>query len=266
MTESSKKLGQFFTQAWAGEQLFDAHFGHLTGSDMVWEPTCGPGLMLAAIPAHIPCIGTEIDPLLAQRARIDSGRPVIAGNCLEVELPAITAVFGNPPFSSPIFKRLMDRCAILLQPGQKAGFILPAYFFGYARQIMKFNRKWTLSQEIIPRDLFPKLTMPLIFGSFTRDNRPQLIGFRLFPELASIRQLSERAQEDLSIRIDGPRSVWRETVKQVLNELGGTAPLSDIYRHMEGRRPTTNQFWKEKIRQVCQQSFNRVQEGVYSLS
>lgn len=258
------KLGQFFTPAWAAEYLWDAHFGHLTSKAMVWEPTCGPGMLLAAIPGHIPCIGTEIDPRLAQRARIASGRPVITGSCLEVELPPITAVFGNPPFSSPLFKRLMDRCSLLLQEGQKAGFILPAYFFAYAQQVMKFNRKWTLSQEIIPKDLFPRLSKPLIFGSFTRDSRPQLIGFRLFPELAAIKELSARVQEDLSTRINGTRSVWRETVKQVITDLGGTAHLSDIYRHMEGRRPTDNQYWKEKIRQVCQQSFSWVEEGVYS--
>lgn len=262
----NNKLGQFFTGAWAAEYLFDAHFGHLTSKAMVWEPTCGPGMMLAAIPGHIPCIGTEIDPVLAQRARIASGRHVITGSCLEVELPAITAVFGNPPFSSPLFKRLIDRCALLLQPGQKAGFILPAYFLGFSGKVMKFNRKWTLSQEIIPRDLFPRLSMPLIFGTFLRDNNPKLIGFSLFTELAAIKELSARVQEDLSTRINGTRSVWRETVKQIIIDLGGTAPLSDIYRHMEGRRPTANQFWKEKVRQVCQQNFSRVTEGVYSIN
>lgn len=266
MNTDQKKLGQFFTPAWAAEILFDAHFGHLTGSDMVWEPTCGTGMMLAAIPAHIPCIGTEIDPMLAQRARIACGRPIITGSCLTAPLPDITAVFGNPPFTSPLFKRLIDRCATLLQPGQKAGFIMPSYFLSYARQIMKFNRKWTLAQEIIPRDLFPFISMPLIFGSFIRDNRPHLVGFRLFPELAGMKRLSDAAQKDLATRVAGPRSVWRETVKQVLSALGGTAPLSEIYRHMEGKRPTENQYWKEKIRQVCQLNFTRVQEGVYSIN
>lgn len=260
------KLGQFFTPAWAAEYLWDAHFGHLTKEDMVWEPTCGSGILLAAIPGHIPCIGTEIDPRLAQRAQIASGRPVITGSCLEVELPAITAVFGNPPFSSRLFQRLMDRCSGLLDIGQKASFIIPAYFFAYARQVMKMNRHWTIHQEMIPKDVFPLLSKPLIFANFTRDSRPQLIGFRLFPELAAIKELSARVQEDLSTRINGTRSVWRETVKAVITDLGGTAPLSDIYRHIEGRRPTANQFWKEKVRQVCQQSFSRVQEGVYSIN
>lgn len=113
----NKSLGQFFTPAYAAEILYDAHFGHLTENDMVWEPTCGPGHMISAIPEHIPCIGTEIDPILAQRARIASGRPILIGSCLEVALPPITAVFGNPPFSSGLFVQLIDRCAHLLQEG-----------------------------------------------------------------------------------------------------------------------------------------------------
>lgn len=282
----NNKLGQFFTPAWAAEYLWDAHFGHLTGSDMVWEPTCGSGILLAAIPAHIPCIGTEIDPLLAQRARIASRRPVITGSCLEVVLPGITgychqlpdvandchvlppitAVFGNPPFSLTLFDQLLQRCAEILAIGNKAGFIIPAYFLQTSRTVMALGRKWGIHQEILPRDLFRGLSKPLIFANFIRDSRPQLIGFRLFPELAAIKELSARVQEDLSTRINGTRSVWRETVKAVIQDLGGTAPLSDIYRHMEGRRPTANQFWKEKVRQVCQQSFSRVQEGVYSIN
>lgn len=260
------KLGQFFTPAWAAEYLWDAYFRHLTKVDMVWEPTCGSGILLAAIPGHIPCIGTEIDPKLAQRARIASGRPVITGSCLEVELPAITAVFGNPPFNLSLFDQLLQRCAEILAIGNKAGFIIPAYFLQTSRTVMELGRKWGISQEIIPRDLFKGLSKPLIFANFIRDSRPQLIGFRLFPELAAIKELSARVQEDLSIRINGTRSVWRETVKAVIQDLGGTAPLSDIYRHIEGRRPTANQFWKEKVRQVCQQSFSRVQEGVYSIN
>lgn len=266
MISNKNSLGQFFTPAWAAEMLFDAHFGHLNASDMVWEPTCGSGIMLAAIPGHIPCIGSEIDPVMADRARIASGRPIITGSCLEVKLPAITAVFGNPPFNLTLFDRLLQRCVELLSIGNKAGFIIPAYFLQTSRTVMQLGRKWRIHQEIIPRDLFYGLSKPLIFSSFIRDNRPHLIGFRLFPELAAIKELSAKVQENLSTRIHGTRSVWHETVKQVIANLGGTAPLSDIYRHIEGRRPTNNKFWKEKVRQVCQQSFERVQEGVYSIN
>lgn len=139
------KLGQFFTAAWAAEMLFDAHYGHLTASDIVWEPTCGSGTMLAAIPGHIRCIGTEIDPVLAHRARIASGRPVITGSCLEVKLPQITAVFGNPPFNLTFFDRLLQRCAEILSIGNKAGFIIPAYFLQTSRTVMELGRKWGIS-------------------------------------------------------------------------------------------------------------------------
>jgi len=261
-----KELGQFFTPVWAAQALFDAHFGMLTAADMVWEPTCGKASMLSAIPANIPCIGSEIDPVLAEEARISSGRPVITGNCLSVELPPITAVFGNPPFNLELFLKLLRRCDGLIPIGNKAAFIIPAYFVQTSRTVMEYGRRWGIHQEILPRDLFPGLSKPLIFGTFIRDNRPHLVGFRLFPELASIKKLSKDFQENISNKVSGTRGVWRKAVSQVITELGGSASLTAIYSKIEGRRPTENEYWKEQIRLVCQRNFNRIQEGVYSLN
>jgi hypothetical protein len=262
------ELGQFFTPAWASELLYDAHFSHLTEKDMVWEPTCGTGSLLSAIPAHIPCIGTEIDPLLAQRAMKSTGRPVIVGNCLSVDLAGhkITSVFANPPFIFTIFEGLLARCSNLLSIGQKAGFIIPAYFMQTSRTVLGFGRKWHISQEILPRDIFPSLSKPLIFGTFIRENSPLLIGFRLFSETASMKELKDEFKNKLSYEINGTRSVWKNAIEGVLNELGGSAPLSKIYSVMEKKRPTENSFWKEQIRKVCQKNFKRVDEGVYSLN
>ena len=104
-----KSLGQFFTPAWAAEILFDAHFSHLGPKDLVWEPTCGPGTSLAAVPAHIPAFGSEIDALLAADAARLTGRTILTGDCRTVELPSgITSVFGNPPFDLALFEELME--------------------------------------------------------------------------------------------------------------------------------------------------------------
>ena len=239
-----RELSQFFTPAWAAEMLFDAHFSHLTAADSVWEPTCGPGNALAAIPAHIPAFGTEIDPELARQAALRTGRTVLAGDCRTVPLSRpVTAVFGNPPFSLDVFSELLERCASLLQNGQSAGWILP-------------------------RDLFPGLSKPLIFGLFTRDYTPKLLGFRLFPEVAAMREMGSAAQESLRNGIRGPRSVWRETIASAIEELGGRAELGEIYAKLEGRRPTQNPHWREQIRKVVQDTahFLRVGEGVYALA
>lgn len=259
-------LNQFFTSAWASEILFDAHFNNLGINDLVWEPTCGTGNMLAAIPEHIPCIGTEIDPPIADQARKNTGREIITGNCLTIKLPqGITAIFGNPPFNLELFEKLLNRCSEILELGTKAGFLIPAYFLQTSRTVIDLGRKWTISSEIIPRDVFPGLSKPLVFASFTRDNFPRLIGFRLFTEVSEMRQLSKHHQELFSNKIKGPRSVWKEAVTEILQELGGKASLTIIYQSIEGKRPTDNSHWKEQIRKVLQKSFVRTETGVYSL-
>lgn len=263
-----KDLGQFFTPVWAGELLYDAHFSYLGPTDLIWEPTCGSGSLLSAIPSHIPCIGSEIDLNLAIRAKEATGREILVGDCLSVDIQKygrITAVFGNPPFKFTLFDKLLQRCANILQIGQKAGFIIPAYFLQTSRTVMDIGRRWHISQEILPRDVFPGLSKPLIFGTFIRENSPMLIGFRLFSETVSMKEITEKMKEELSYKIKGSRSVWKNAVAKILLELGGTADLNTIYKHMSNKRPTENSFWKEQVRKVCQQNFNRVAEGTYKL-
>lgn len=263
-----KELGQFFTPAWAAEILFDEYFSHLTSADCLWEPTCGRGNMLAAVPAHIPAFGSEIDPYWAAQAARQTGREVLVGDCCSVALPRpVTAVFGNPPFQLDVFSGLLERCASLLQNGQRAGFIIPAYFVQTSRTMLPWTHVWTMDQKILPRDLFPDLSKPLIFGLFTRDFTPRLVGFRLFPEMAAMREMTPETQERLRNGIRGPRSVWRETVAATIQELGGRADLQSIYRKLEGRRPTNNPAWREQIRKVVRDTrhFLCVGDGVYAL-
>lgn len=271
---TSRKInGQFDTPAWAMEQLFEEHFSHLTEKDLVWEPTCGYGHGLAAIPQNIPAFGTELDPVRATAAAKKTGRPVITGDCLTVGLSDnITAVFGNPPFIHAIFKGLMDRCAGILGIGCKAGFILPAYFFQTSNTALDLiGTKWSFDQKMLPRDLFhmntdtQKLQYPLIFATFTRDDCPRMFGMTLYKQVAEIRALSEDIQQMIGNRINGPRSVWRETLTQIIVDAGGRASLQEIYRRMEGKRPTENAHWKEQVRKVAQKSFVRVEPGVYEL-
>jgi len=270
--ETPAALKQYFTPAWACEALWDAHFADVTGErDLVWEPCTGPGRMLAAIPDHVPAIGTEIDPELARIAERQTGRRVIVGDFCEVALPeGISAVFGNPPFELSLVERLLARCAGMLPDGSKCGLILPAYFFQTSGTVVRLNAKWTISSEMLPRDLFKwptQMVKPLVFAVFQRDNAPRLIGFRLYKETQEIGELPEARQRMLAERIDGPRSVWREALRAVLAELGGTASLQTIYRALEGRRPTDNPWWKEQIRKVARETkhFRCVGEGVYAL-
>jgi hypothetical protein len=180
-----------------------------------------------------------------------------------------TSVFGNPPFELGLVERLLARCAPVFAEGNACGLLLPAYFLQTSSTVVRLNTSWTVAAELIPRDLFNRpvqMVKPLIFALFTRDNAPRLVGLRGYRETKDTRELPEDGQKLLDGSFNGPRSVWREVLATVLSELGGEAPLSAIYRVVEGRRPSgTTKFWKEQIRKVAQTHFTRVAEGVYAM-
>lgn len=268
MNSSKKQLSQYFTPRWVAEILYDVHFSHLGPQDLLWEPTCGKGNMIASVPLNVPCVGTELDPSLVIKAR-RYGRPVIEGDCLTADLSEygkVTAVFGNPPFVLDLFERLMERCSTLLDIGHKAGFIVPTYFFQTSKTVVRLGRKWSIGQEMIPRDIFPGLIKPLAFGTFIRDNSPALFGFRLYREAAAMREFSKEVTDDLCHGSAEARGVWKSAIGKALQSLGGKASLKEIYDSMRNNRPTKNEFWKEQVRKVLQKSFVRIDEGTYALS
>lgn len=261
-----KDLGQIFTPPWAAELLFDAHYKDANEHSLVWEPTCGPGHMLAAIPKHIPALGTEVDPALAHQARINTGCDVITADFRTVPIwqYPVTHIFSNPPWQMALFVELLAVSAKLLKAGQYAGFIIPAYFFQTSRTVMALCRQWSIEQEIIPRDIFKGSIKPVVFAKFTRDEQPKLVGFRLFPQTAEIMDLPATSNQLLATSLNGRRSIWKAAVNTVLNELGGKADLQAIYQQIEGKRPTGTTWWKEKVRQILQRSFTRIDNGVYT--
>jgi site-specific DNA-methyltransferase (adenine-specific) len=263
-------LGQYFTPAWVAHLLFDEHFSDLGQNDLVWEPCTGPGYMLAGVPARVNAIGSEIDPALAALAAKNTGRRVLAGDLCSIELPDnITAVFSNPPFQFSLIEKLLGRCEDILPNGGKVALVLPCSFFQTSRTVCRLNEKWTMMQQMLPRDLFNRpqqMESPITYALFQKDSAPRLVGFKAYRETAAIKELPKAQQEMLADRIKGPRSVWREALAAVLGELGGEASLSQIYARFEGRRPTSNPWWKEQLRKVAQTHFTRVSDGVYALA
>lgn len=266
-----KQLGQFFTPIWAAEILFNTHFAHLTENDVVWEPTCGKGSFLKVIPDHIKAIGSDIDPEMVRISK-DTGRPVYEGDFRTVQFPElsqVTAMIGNPPFTLKLFEEFMRRCESILPIGSKSSFIIPAYFLQTSRTTMRFTRKWSIDQEMIPRDLFEGeevLSKPIVFASFFRQQIPVMRGFRLYAELCDVKSLKNTIQEILKQGIGKRKSVWKEVVINVMDELGGKATLEQIYVNVQGKRPTENPFWKEKIRQTIQRGpFEKIDNATYKL-
>lgn len=256
---------QFFTPTWAAELLLQRHFPHLTERDVVLDPSCGDGRFLMAVPEHVQAFGVEIDPAAAAEAVLNTGREIVVGDFCIVDLPRRpTAVVGNPPFVADLINDFLARCYELLEYGGKVGFILPAYYFQTAGPVMRLAQRWSIAQEIIPRNLFEGLRKPLLFASFIKERQAVLSGFFLYAETAALESM-RREFRALFVGNGAKAGVWRETVYAALRICGGTATLKQIYQCVENNRPTNNPFWREKIRQVAGQHFTRVRDGEYSL-
>lgn len=261
--DEADQLDQFFTPAWLAEAIVERYFPALNSADHVLEPSCGSGRILQAIPANVPATGIEIDPQLAQLARANTGRQVIEGDYRTVALDfQPTAIIGNPPFDVSKIEALMKRAHGWLPEGGQMGLILPAYMFQTAARVAGYAEQWSIRQDIIPRNVFPGLSKPLVFAVFSKDAARTLIGFAFFHEAARVQQLPTLFRE-LFAQAAGP--LWRRVVTAALECLGGEASLEAIYSLVEGNRPTLTPHWREKIRQVCRSDFQRIDRGRYAL-
>jgi adenine-specific DNA-methyltransferase len=268
-----KELDQFFTPVWAAEILYNKTFPELNENDLVWEPTCGKGSFLSAVPQHIRAIGTEIDPELVKESNKNTGRLVYHGDFRTVhfeKINEVTAIIGNPPFDLDMFETFMERCEDILPFGNKAAFIIPAYFMQTSKTFKRLTKSWDIDQKMMPRDLFQTeslLSKPLVWAQFIRDASPVLSGFILYNELIDIKSMLPEIKEALTKTINKNGSIWRQVLVDVVKDIGGTATLEQIYKKIEGKRPTKNPYWKEKVRQIIRQSpFESVDTGKYKLA
>ncbi|WP_176331443.1 class I SAM-dependent methyltransferase [Burkholderia vietnamiensis] len=259
------ELGQYPTPVWVAEALVERHFSRLDRQDLVIEPACGPGSFLGAIPADVPAIGVEIDAQVAEIARATTGRRVLTGDFRTVPLECTpTVIIGNPPFDLRVIDSFLSRAWHVLPEGGRVGFILPAYAFQTAARVAGYADQWSLMQEMIPRNIYPGLSLPLVFAIFSKDFRRTLVGFALYREAADVQQLPEPFRAALGA---GSGPVWVRVVEAALDRLGGEASLAEIYAAVENARPTRTKFWREQIRKVVRASskFECVSSGRYAL-
>lgn len=263
---NAKALGQHFTPAWVAEALVERHFSHLGADDLVIEPSCGTGAFLCALPDDVPAIGVEIDPQIAQVARDITGREVILGDFQTVQINARpTAIIGNPPFNLQVIDGFLTRAFTMLPENGQAGLILPAYAFQTAKRVAGYADRWSLFQEMIPRNIFPGLSLPLLFAMFTKERERRLIGFALYREAADVQSLPDPYRDLLAQSTGG---IWRRVVELALARLGGEADLATIYAEIEGNQPTRTQFWREQVRRTLRRyadSFLVMAQGRYAL-
>ncbi|HAR46593.1 MAG TPA: SAM-dependent methyltransferase [Nitrospiraceae bacterium] len=263
--ETRKQFGQWMTPAWATEELVDRYYRDLTGRDMVVEPSCGEGAFIKPFMERgIPVIGVEIDETLAAYAREDTGAPVVVGDFRTIPLDfQPTAIVGNPPYSVSLVKGFLARAARLLPDGGRCGFILPAYLMQTHGNVIAWNKVWSLSAEVLPRRIFPRLRLPLLFVQLRKEQIKTMIGFALYEQAVEIDSLRKSAK--LILARPQRMGAWRALVTECLKLAGGKASLDELYQMIEPKRPTGNRWWKEKVRQTLQYHFERVSPGVWSV-
>jgi hypothetical protein len=261
----ARALGQFPTPVWFAERIVAKYFPALDRGDLVLEPSCGAGAFLHALPAHVPAIGVEWDPVLADQARLETGRPVITGDFRAVSIDVEpTAIIGNPPFRIDLIEGFLARAHELLPAGGRAGFILPAFAFQTAARVVRFAERWSIAQDLIPRNVFDRISVPLVFAVFSKDRRRALVGLALYHDADDVLRMPTEYRDALAAGV----GVWRRLVLVALRRLGGRARLPEIYAELEGRRPGTGQWWREKVRQtlrVYANDFAALGEGHYEL-
>lgn len=265
MSKRKAELSQFFTPAWAASMLLQRHFPRLNSADTVVDAGCGDGRFLMAVPADVDAYGIEIDPHWAEQARLNSGREVLLGDFTQLALPrAPTVVVGNPPFKSAIITAFLARCHEIMEYGGQVGFLLPAYYLQTAGTVMRLNRKFSIEQEMLPRNMFESMTKPIVWATFTKSQRTVLSGFFLYAETDALDSLKPEAKA-LFVGNESSPTCWKDAVEMALQVCGGQATLQQIYQCLENKRPTANPWWREKVRQIAGRHFTRVQPGEYAL-
>lgn len=257
-------LDQFFTPSWAADLLV-ADVVRGLGDTTVLEPACGNGRMLAAIPRRLGAIGVEIDPRMAEEARRTSGRQVLCGDIATVDLSGfeIGAIAGNPPFDATIIERIVAIAHDILPEDGVIGLVLPAHIPASSRRIEQWGARFSIETRLLPRALFPRLTLPLVWTRMIRSRKRTLVGFFLFEHQSDIHAMPESVRRGVSAG-----RTWRHVIADALATLGGEAELREIYAAVEPRRRSPNPHWRDKTRQVLAQydTFDRVNETRWRLA
>jgi hypothetical protein len=263
-SDVSTALHCYQTPSWACEAIVELFYSDLGAGDVILEPACGEGHFLEALPAHVPAIGIELDPVRAAIARERTGRQVIVGDVRNIDLEETpTLILGNLPFESELVDQLLERAFHWLPDGGRCGLLLPAFILTKQTRMAREAERWSIASDLVPRDLFPGPRLPLAFVRFEKRRRRTLVGFALFREASVIRELPARIRAVLK---HGRSPVWRTVVEDAMRELGGEATLDQLYRIVGGRRPTSNPHWRAKVRQVVHCYATHVGPSTYRIT
>lgn len=257
----SADLSQWFTPFWVAEELvYDALSG-IGHNVHVAEPACGTGAFLAAIPKSCPAFGVDIDPTVVPAAIANSGRDVLVGDFRTVDLGSrkTEAIIGNPPFQMGVIEGFLDRAHEILPDDGLVAMVLPAYAFQTPSRVTRWMERFSIDVNVIPRTLFPGLSLPLVWSKFSKASQRRFTGFMLFSETRDIENMRPAIRNALACP-----GTWREAVAIALESLGGNASLKAIYDAIAPELRTST-HWRPKIRQTLQRNFQSLGNGRWAL-
>jgi site-specific DNA-methyltransferase (adenine-specific) len=176
-------------------------------------------------------------------------------------------IIGNPPWNVRDVTALLNRAHSLL-PDETGtcGLILPAHRLSYSGPVLELAKLWSIQQTLLPKSLFPRLSLPVVFAHFRKERVRTMVGFFLFEEADAIKGMQASIKTLLAT---GKQRVglWRAVVEESLHAIGRRAQLSQIYAYVEGRRPRPIPTWRDTIRRVLQEGpFVRFPDGTWALT
>lgn len=262
--EYNPELSQWMTPSWAAEKIIEHALTDLKEGDIVIEPSCGTGNFLIHLPENVHGIGIEIDPKLARIAMERTGKTIIQGDFRTAVLPVDRCdyIIGNPPFKLDIFDGFLDKAHDLLDYGGPVIMLLPAFAFQTSSRVVRYNQRWTLSQEMLPRTLFQNIRLPLMLAKFIKDKNPKLYGLIFYHDSREIEEMPDIYRKAL----ETGKSGWKAVVEEALKRLGGQGTVEQICAEIAPKRPTTTEHWRAKVRQQLGRHFIRKNYGTYSLA
>lgn len=252
------RTGNYFpTPTWAADLILNNRIPYNDDSYFL-EPTCGDGRWLDVIPQPCRKLGVELRADLVQVART-KGHTIIHGNALEVPFPTgITHAIGNPPFEADFIDALLDKLhRTLPNDNGLAAFVLPTYYLQTSVHAYRLAQRWEIDVELIPRDIYPGLSKPLMLTRLWRNKAKRGLGLFLYAETVDMRSMNNAARDNAD------RKTWAQFVLDILEHLGGEATLEQMYRAASSKRPTANPFWQEQLRKVLRKVAINTDRGVY---
>src|SRR3546814_983378 len=100
----------------------------------------------------------------------------------------------------PIIDGFIDRSHSILPADGVAAFILPAHVFSTAGRVMQCTERFALDVKTIPRSLFSRISLPLVWANFIKTQRRTMIALMLFAEQNALENMTKSEEHTYDLQ------------------------------------------------------------------